>query len=190
MLPSHVESYNVPVERMVRATISNGAGKKDDERKNICKRKKNPPGDMSHYGIALMSKPQLTLILSSKLFFCSDEGCHILQVQGTRTGQSARSTSACSTWYLLAPKAASCISAERRKRDPHQKDSRGGVLPSVVAWVAGVKRKWKEKTSARSGRAFWPFPSLTCHPPPALPVTRHPLPATRGKDLPHFCCLS
>lgn len=37
MLSSYVESYKVPVERMVRATIPNGAGKKDNERKSIRK---------------------------------------------------------------------------------------------------------------------------------------------------------
>jgi len=35
---------------MVRATIPNGAGKKDNERKSIRKRKKNPPRDVSQYG--------------------------------------------------------------------------------------------------------------------------------------------
>ena len=49
MLSSYVKSYKVPLEKMVRATIPNGAGKKDNERKNICKRKKNPPRDVSQY---------------------------------------------------------------------------------------------------------------------------------------------
>ena len=50
MLSSYVESYKVPVERMVRSTIPSGAGKKDNKRKSICKRKKNPPRDGSQYG--------------------------------------------------------------------------------------------------------------------------------------------
>ena len=50
MLSSYVESYKVPVERMVRSTIPSGAGKKDNERKSIRKRKKNPPRDVSQYG--------------------------------------------------------------------------------------------------------------------------------------------
>ena len=50
MLSSYVELYKVPVERMVRTTIPNGAGKKDNERKSICKRKKNPHRDLSEYG--------------------------------------------------------------------------------------------------------------------------------------------
>ena len=47
MLSSYVKSYKVPVERMVRAMIPNDAGKKDNEWKSICKRKKNPPRDVS-----------------------------------------------------------------------------------------------------------------------------------------------
>ena len=35
---------------MVRSTIPSGAGKKDNERKSIRKRKKNPPRDVSQYG--------------------------------------------------------------------------------------------------------------------------------------------
>lgn len=49
MLSIYVKSYKVPVERIVRATIPNGAGKKDNERKSIRKRKKNPPRDVSQY---------------------------------------------------------------------------------------------------------------------------------------------
>jgi len=41
MLFRYAVLYKVPVERIVRATIPNGAGKKDNERKSIRKRKKN-----------------------------------------------------------------------------------------------------------------------------------------------------
>ena len=50
MLSSYVESYQVPVESMVRSTIPSGAGKKDNQRKNIRKRRNNPPRDVSQYG--------------------------------------------------------------------------------------------------------------------------------------------
>ena len=50
MLSGYVESYKVPVERIVRATIPNGAGKKDNEQKSTRKRKKNPPCDVPQYG--------------------------------------------------------------------------------------------------------------------------------------------
>ena len=68
MLSSYVKSYKVPLEKMVRATIPNGAGKKDNERKNICKRRKILPVMCHNTGIALMLKPQLSLILPMKLF--------------------------------------------------------------------------------------------------------------------------
>ena len=69
MLSSYVKSYQVPVEKMVRATIPNGAGKTDKERKNIRKSERKILPVMCHNtGIALMLKPQLSLILPMKLF--------------------------------------------------------------------------------------------------------------------------
>lgn len=50
MLSDYVKSYQVPLKRMVSSTIPNGAGKKDNERKTVRKRKANPPRDVSQYG--------------------------------------------------------------------------------------------------------------------------------------------